>query len=198
MILREKLFLQRLWNQKIAWDKHLSEGDRIQCYGIHEDLKLSTNCQFRRHIGLDKKGSTKYQLLVFCDASRYAFAAAVLQECQDQRRMDLIFSKPRLVPNKKITIPRLEVLSALIGTRCMKFVENELKAEICQKHIWLDSPYVLNRIQSERPLGTFVENRMKETKTDKNIYFHYISTTENPADKASSGTSTRELRDDRI
>ena len=67
--LRGKLFLQSLWNQKIAWDKHLSERDRIQWYGIHEDLKLLANCQFPRHIGLDKKGSTKYQLLVFCDAS---------------------------------------------------------------------------------------------------------------------------------
>ena len=198
--LRGKLFLQGLWNQKIAWDKHLSERDRIQWYGIHEDLKLLANCQFPRHIGLDKKGSTKYQLLVFCDASRYAFAAAVylIQECQAQRRTDLIFSKTRLVPNKKITIPRLELLAALIGTRCMKFVENELKVEICQKHIWLDSQCVLNWIQSERPLGTFVENRVKEIKTDKDINFHYISTTENPADKASRGTSTRELRDDRI
>ena len=149
---------------------------------------------------MDKKESTKYQLLVFCDASRYAFAAAVylVQECQDQRRTDLIFSKTRLVPNKKITIPRLELLAALIGTRCMKFVENELKVEICQKHIWLDSQCVLNWIQSERPLGTFVENRVKEIKTDKDINFHYISTTENPADKANRGTSTRELRDDRI
>ena len=53
--LRGKLFLQSLWNQKIAWDKHLSERDRIQWYGIHEDLKLLANCQFPRHIGLDKK-----------------------------------------------------------------------------------------------------------------------------------------------
>ena len=59
--LRGKLFLQGLWNQKIAWDKHLSERDRNQWYGIHEDLKLLANCQFPRHIGLDKKGSTKYQ-----------------------------------------------------------------------------------------------------------------------------------------
>ena len=66
--LRGKLFLQGLWNQKIAWDKHLSEQDRMQWYGIHEDLKLLANCQFPRHIGLDNKGSTKYQLLVFCDA----------------------------------------------------------------------------------------------------------------------------------
>ena len=194
--LRGKLFLQGLWNQKIAWDKHLSERDRIQWYGIHEDLKLLANCQFPRHIGLDKK----YQLLVFCDASRYAFAAAIylLQECQDQHRTDLIFSKTRLVPNKKITIPRLELLAALIGTRCMKFVENKLKVEICQKHMWLDSQCVLNWIQSERPLGTFVKNRVKEIKADKDINFHYISTTENPADKASRGTSTRELRVDRI
>ena len=121
--LRGKLFLQSLWNQKIAWDKHLSERDRIQWYGIHDDLKLLANCQFPRHIGFDKKGSTKYQLLVFCDASSYAFAAAVylLQECQDQRRTDLI-SKTRLVPNKKITIPRLELLAALIGTRCMNLL----------------------------------------------------------------------------
>ena len=63
--LRGKVFLQGLWNQKIAWDKHLSEQDRIQWYGIHDDLKLLANCQFPRHMGLDKKGSTKYQLLVF-------------------------------------------------------------------------------------------------------------------------------------
>ena len=76
----------------------------------------------------------------------------------------------------------------------MKFVESELKVEICQKHIWLDSQCVLNWIQSERLLGTFVQNRVKEIEIDKDIKFHYISTTENPADKASRGTSTGELQ----
>ena len=80
----------------------------------------------------------------------------------------------------------------------MKFVENELKVEICRKHIWLDSQCVLNWIQSERTIGKFVENGVKEIKTDKDINFHYISTTENPADKASRGTSTLELRDVRV
>ena len=80
----------------------------------------------------------------------------------------------------------------------MKFVENEVKVEIYQKHIWSDSQCVLNWIQSERPLRIFVENRVEEIKTDKDINFHYISTTENTADKASCGTCARELRDDRI
>ena len=160
--LRGKLFLQDLWNQRIAWDKHLTEQDKIQWFDIHKDLKLLANCYFTRHIGLDERRTTRYQLLVFCDASKYAYAAFVylLQEDQDQQRVYLIFSKTRLVPNKTITIPRLELLAALIGTRCMKFVEKELKVEIYQKHIWLDSQCVLNWIYSHKALGTFVENRI--------------------------------------
>ena len=49
--LRGNLLLQGLWNQKIAWYKHLSERERINWYGIHEDLKLLANCQFPRQIG---------------------------------------------------------------------------------------------------------------------------------------------------
>ena len=80
----------------------------------------------------------------------------------------------------------------------MKFVEKELKVEIYQKHIWLDSQCVLNWINSHKALGTFVDSRVKETKADKDIIFHYISTTENPADIASRGAFTCELRDDRL
>ena len=80
----------------------------------------------------------------------------------------------------------------------MKFIEKELKVEICQKHIWSDSQCVLNWIDSKKALGTFVENRVREIKADQSIAFHYISTTENPADIASRGTSTCELRDNRI
>ena len=68
--LRGKLFLQDLWNQRIAWDKHLIDQDKIQWDAIHEDLKQLANCFFPRHIGLDKTLKSRYQLLVFCDASK--------------------------------------------------------------------------------------------------------------------------------
>ena len=105
--LRGKLFLQGPWNQRIALDKHLTDQDKIQWYTIHEDLKLLADCCFPRHIGLGMKGKARYQLLVFYDASKYAYAAAVYlhQESQDQCKVDLIFSKTRLIPNKTITIP---------------------------------------------------------------------------------------------
>ena len=36
---------------------------------------------------------------------------------------NLKVSKARLAPNYEISIPRLELLAALIGIRCIKFVE---------------------------------------------------------------------------
>ncbi|MEW8544195.1 MAG: hypothetical protein AB2693_11735, partial [Candidatus Thiodiazotropha sp.] len=114
------------------------------------------------------------------------------------RKIDLIFSKTRLAPNKTITIPRLELLAALIGSRSLKFVQNELMLDISEKHTWIDSQCVLNWLNSKRTLGTFVENRIKEVKKDRDVNFHYISTTENPADIASRGASVREIYNNKL
>ena len=67
-----------------------------------------------------------------------------------------------------------------------------------EKHVWIDYQCVLSWLHSHRPLGTFVENRIKELMEDREINFHYISTTENPADIASRGASVRELQHNRL
>ena len=121
------------------------------------------------------------------------------QEIQEKGcKVDLIFSKTRLVPNKQITIPRLELLAATIGVRSIKFVQKELKLELTQKHIWIDSQCVINWINSKRALGTFVENRVKEIKQGRHLKVHYISTTENPADIASRGIRSIELKNSKL
>ena len=85
------------------------------------------------------------------------------QEIQEKGcKVDPIFSKTRLDLNKQITIPRLELLAATIGVRCIKFVQEELQLELSQKHKWVDSQCLINWINSKRALGTFVENRVKE------------------------------------
>ena len=75
--LRGKLFLQTLWSKKLPWDKHLSVEDKIQWNIINEELKELSQYHFPRHIGLNENGKISYQLLVFCDASKSAYAAAV-------------------------------------------------------------------------------------------------------------------------
>ena len=67
--------------------------------------------------------------------------------------------------------------------------ERELKLKIEQKHIWLDSQCVLNWIGSKRTLAQFVENRLKEIRSDREINFHYLASLEYPADFASHDIS---------
>ena len=111
--------------------------------------------------------------MTFCDALQYAYAAAVYlhQEHKHDRKVDLIFSKARLAPNKKVSIPRLELLAALIGTRCMTYIEKEPKLPVIQKTVWLDSQCVLGWTESKKSLATFVDNRIKEIKRNKDINF---------------------------
>ena len=141
-----------------------------------------------------------YQLLVFCDTSKYAYAATVYlrQEKGERCTNSLIFSKTRLAPNKDISIPRFELLATLVGVRCTRFVEKELNLELKQKHTWLDSQCILNWIGNRRTFSTFVENRLKEIRKQREIKFHYITSSENPVDIASRGLGTQGLRDNNL
>lgn len=46
--LREKLFLQDLWNQRLSWDALLSKENKIQWNVIQADLKQLANRQIPR------------------------------------------------------------------------------------------------------------------------------------------------------
>ena len=161
VILRGKIFLQHLWNQNLSWDETLSSQDVIQWLDIEEDIHKLKSSTFQRYIGFMQQEKCTYHLLAFSDASKSAYATYVYlyQECGKLRKVDLVFSKTRLAPNKDIGIPRLELLAAVIGTRCIRFVQKELKLDICSKHIWLDSQCVLCWIDSQKSLSKFVENR---------------------------------------
>ena len=91
----------------------------------------------KRCIALDDNS-----LVCFCDASSCAYVANVYllqangtNECKS----DLIFSKTRLVPLKKMTIPRLELMGVVIGVRCLKYVKEQLKVSIEGLHVYTDS-----------------------------------------------------------
>ncbi|CAG2192995.1 unnamed protein product [Mytilus edulis] len=194
--LRTKLFLQMLWNKKMEWDEQLTEEDIQQWKEISFDLDEIQEYHIPRAIGLP--GTVTFRLLCFCDASTKAYASAVyLHQLREDNlcKIDLLFSKTRLVPNKKITLPRLELLAVVIGVRCIDFVKKQLKLPICETILWTDSQCVLHWIGSKKPLATFVDNRIKEIRQQQDIQFQYVYTKENPADIASRGTTVSLLKE---
>ena len=79
----------------------------------------------------------------------------------------LIISKARVAPLKKLTLPRLELLGALLCSRLLVFVRKALKLPTeVESRCWTDSTIVLTWIKGD--LGRwkmFVENRVKEILT---------------------------------
>ena len=138
---------------------------------------------------------TTYRLVGFCDASKHAYAAVVYlhQRTSNGCRSDFVFSKVRLAPTKNVSIPRLELLAALIGSRSIQFVAKHLRLELAQKHLWIDSKCVLDWICNGKNLPRFVENRVTEIRKLQDVSFHYIRSTDNPADVASGGETSTSL-----
>ena len=74
----------------------------------------------------------KYRLCGFCDASNLAFAAGVYlsEETPDGRNSEFVVSKTRVSPLKVQTIPRLELLSALLLARLLTNVADSMKSRL--------------------------------------------------------------------
>ena len=72
----------------------ISDEDKSKWGLLCEDMKGLDECHFPRYIGLEqgRKMNLDYQLLVSCDAFKYAYAAAVylFQEITTVQRIDLI------------------------------------------------------------------------------------------------------------
>ena len=110
--LQGNMYLQALWNKKLAWDDPLPTQDEIKWLKIDKDLEKLSYCDIPRYIGLEGSDKPTSQLLVFSDASKYAYAATVYlrQRTGHRYTKNLIFSKARLAPNQGVSIPRLELL----------------------------------------------------------------------------------------
>ena len=81
-----------------------------------------------------------------------------VQKDKVDSKSDLIFAKTRLASIKEISIPRLKLMTVLIGMRCIQFAKDQLGFPLTSIGLWSDSQCVLNWLCSEKPLPVFVQN----------------------------------------
>ena len=193
--IRLKIFLQELWQKQLGWDDSLDTNDEETWNTLTKNLQELSTIQQPRFIGNEES-----KLIGFCDASSKAYATAIyLRTVIDGKvQTNLIFSKSRNAPKKELTIPRLELMSTLIGVRCLRFIAKELKLEDTDKILWTDSQCVLKWIQQEENNEVFVRNRVKEITERNDITFRYINTKENPADLPTRGISVPDLKTNKL
>ncbi|XP_065902306.1 uncharacterized protein [Dysidea avara] len=195
-----KMLFQDLCLSKIDWDEPLA-GELLSKWkslvtGFHSVMVTIPRC----YSWSLSKSSGKYTLYGFCDASSRAYAAVVYMRIETNvgSSVEFVASKTRVSPVERQTIPRLELLSALLLANLMASVLTALEREITFSSItcFTDSKVALYWIRGvEKEWKQFVQNRVIEIRrlVAADCWLHCPGR-ENPADIPSRGMTPSELR----
>lgn len=162
--LRAKILMQDVWRSGIGWDTKIKEEQHQGWLSWLKCLNKIGQCKIPRCYIPAKNQYIKTQMHVFCEASLKAFAVVAYLRTEAQNgeiHISLITAKTRVSPVKPLTVPRLELQAALLGTRIAKSVEEEIEIKLDQRFFWSDSTTVLQWIRSEpRTRQMYVANRL--------------------------------------
>ena len=196
VILQFKLFFQELCKRQMGWDDCL-EGELMKWW-----QKLGTGllsmCSFTLPICYFQGVSGRViscSLHGFGDASCKAYAAVIYLHITttNGKYLKFVASKSRVAPVEHKSIPRLELLAALVLARLITHVGDALEPEVEITGIscWKDSRITLCWIKGEeREWKRFVQHRVNEIRQlVPATKWKHCHGKNNPADVPSRGMS---------
>ena len=192
-----KILFQSIWLLNLDWDDPLLPDILSRWLPIASNIDAACAALLPRFIGcLPDAADVRYELHVFADASEAAYAAAAYLRITTSQHtsVHIIFSKSRVAPTEPHTIPRLELLAAVIGSRMITFLQTELPLNFSTTVLWSDSSTVLHWLQSTRRPPTSVHNRVAAIQSVPDVAIGCIRSADNPADLLSRGIPAAALK----
>lgn len=198
VLIKGKIFLQHLWQQKIDWDAPLQSDIQEKWRSYYSGLELLKELSIHRKCKF--QSGDQFEVHGFCDASMEAYGACIYIRSSDHQGIwhaRLLCSKTRVAPLKSTTIPRLELSGALLLAQLAAKVADSWSIKCETIHLWTDSMIVLGWLNSHSSrLKTFVANRVSQTlEITRAKQWHHVPTNENPADVLSRGATAQELQE---
>ncbi|XP_061389849.1 uncharacterized protein LOC133325038 [Musca vetustissima] len=128
----------------------------------------------------------------------YAAVAYLRVKFGDTIKCSILASKTRVAPLKPISIPRMELMAAILGLRLCNFIETECSLKINQRIFWTDSKDVLYWIKSDaRKFHQFVAVRIGEILEGSKISeWRWVPSSQNVADDATKWNKNPDLEHD--
>ena len=201
VIIRFKRLFQKLCQQQLQWDEALPDALQKEWEALVKDLQDSSLVSLPRSYceGINKDVCS-YTLYGFCDASTTAYAAVVylVMKTRNTIQTQFVVAKTRVAPLQTVTIPRLELLSALLLSRLIANVSSILESTLSDvgMECYTDSTVALYWIKgTNKEWRPFIQNRVNEIreKTSPDLWHHCPGVT-NPADLPSRGMTMSELQ----
>lgn len=191
-----KITLQEIWRSGVGWDDTIlgPQAEKwkkwLSFLPKLKDVNLP-RCYLK---SLSNYNNTFVELHTFVDASENGYAAVsyLRISCGENIIISLVGSKTRVAPLKLASIPRLELMGALIGARYSKTIIDSHEININRKIFWSDSRTVLSWIRSDhRKYQQFVAVRVSEILDLSEIEeWRWIAGKLNVADDATKWSNT--------
>lgn len=187
-VILAKILMQRLWTSGVGWDDEIPESIAAHWREFSNTLHSLDELEIPRWLGTNK--TEPFEIHAFCDASESAYAACIyLKTISEKSSTRLVVGKTKVAPTQQVSLPRLELCSAVLLTKLLKFTQKTFKLENVQYYAWTDSQIVLAWLRKlPRNWKTFVANRISyiqsNTLPDR---WRHVPSQHNPADCASRG-----------
>ncbi|XP_064469670.1 uncharacterized protein LOC135384399 [Ornithodoros turicata] len=188
---KAKILSQRAWELGIGWDdelpEHIGKEWQQRCKGIPFLPKITVPRAIT-----DDDSVVSRSIHCFCDASQQAYGAVLhLRTVYEDGSINVVIvaAKSRVAPLKRVSLPRLELLGALVGARLTHHVTATLNYEGLTMRYWTDSTVVLHWVKgSASRWKPFVANRVTEIQSMCNPSdWHHCPGESNPADLLTRG-----------
>ena len=197
-----KLILQKLCAASCGWDDAIPPAlaDAWQVW-LREAEELS-DTRLPRDISGPSGEACSTELHVFVDASESAYSAVayirkemITVSGENSVFVRFLMGKSRVAPLRSVSIPRLELAGAVLGSQIRQFLVRELNTKFDKVLMWTDSMVVLRMIRNRTTrFKTYVANRLALIHDVTEVCeWGYVPSGENPADVGSRGADVTRL-----
>ena len=194
VVIRGRMLFQQATKLKLDWDDPLPPELTVKWVHWWNDLKNLSTVLFDRCVIPTEFLDGAIELHHFCDGSQQAYGACSyvrISSTSGLIHVQLLAAKARLTPLSVITIPRIELCSAVMAVKADEVLRNELGLDLLPSTCWSDSKVALSYIRCEsHRLRVFVANRVVYVRSNTAVdQWKYVPTGENPTDVLSRGCS---------
>ncbi|XP_035776777.1 uncharacterized protein LOC118458427 isoform X2 [Anopheles albimanus] len=197
-----KLLMQDLWRKGCDWDTKIDEESLKTWQRWRRLMSTIESVKVPRSYFGDARSDeiSKIQLHVFADASEMAYGCVgyFRATVRGEVRCALVMSRTKVAPLKHISIPRLELLAAVLGAQLARAIidMHSLKPE--KVVYWIDASVVLSWIHSERrKYKQFVGAKIGEILNLTDVRdWRWVPTNQNVADMLTKWSTEPDMQSD--
>ncbi|KAK3704312.1 hypothetical protein QZH41_007496 [Actinostola sp. cb2023] len=198
-VIRTKMMLQEAWLRGLDWDEEFPDDLKVSVKKWMDELPSLKRVQIPRCYNAAGTEQAKHvSLHTFSDVSQAAYAAVTYiryEQIDGNTEISFVAAKAKVTPIKAISIPRLELMAAVMGVRLADTITAILNVPADQRLFWSDSMDVFHWVQGHsRHYKPFVAHRVSEIQQKTNpTQWRHVPGKMNSADDATRGLNAEDL-----